>query len=221
MSEPEQLPAHNGTMDWLEKMIEATPDAPEPILGTCRAARNISFRTHVPLRYRDEWPRPMLDPLWVENFGKVMAVCESGGIIALVGRRGTGKTRIAAEAMRNFCPDTGCYSTAMGLFLRIRSSYDKKSGSGRESEADIAKELIRAPLLILDEVQERANSAWEDRVLTHILDARYGAMRPTVLIANLTEDELIQSVGESICSRIEETGGIIEFTGPSHRAKSA
>lgn len=151
------------------------------------------------------------------NFTKIMNKSEEGGIIALIGHRGTGKTRLAAEAMRNLAPEKGLYATAMGLFLRLRASYGKAS---KESEDEIVREMARTPLLILDEVQERGNTAWEDRILTHILDRRYGAMMPTIIIANLTEAALVDCLGESIISRLSETGGIIEITGPSHRVQS-
>lgn len=199
----------------LEALIEAAPDGPIPIRGTSPAPRNLSPRTNVPKRYRAEWQRPALDPVWMAHFAKVMQKAEEGGIVALIGPRGTGKTRLAAEAMRNHAPERGNYATAMGLFLRIRASFGKAS---KESEADIVAEMATTPLLILDEVQERGNTAWEDRILTHILDRRYGAMVPTIVIANLTEAALAECLGDSIISRLTETGGILEIDGPSHRA---
>ena len=198
-------------------LIDAAPEAPEPVRGTARAPRDISCMTQVPKRYREEWARPVVDADWMMNFGKVMKRVESGGIVALLGRRGTGKTRMAAEAMRNFSPDKGSYTTAMSLFLRIRASFGKTS---KESEEDVVAEMATTPLLILDEVQERGNTAWEDRILTHILDRRYGAMTPTIVIANLTETALAECLGESIISRLEETGGIIEIDGKSYREQS-
>lgn len=195
-------------------LIAAAPEAPEPIKGPAFAARDISPRTQLPKRYRAEWQRPQMDPVWMGHFAKIMQKCEDGGIIALIGPRGTGKTRFAAEAMRNYSPEIGTYTTAMGLFLRIRASFGKSSS---ESEDDIVSEMAKTRLLILDEIQERGNSAWEDRILTHILDRRYGAMAPTIVIANLTEAALVDCLGDSIISRLTETGGILEINGPSHR----
>ena len=196
-----------------DKLIAQAPAQPEPVKGAGSAPRAVSHSTGLPKRYRDEWPRPE-DHIWSRHFSKLMAGVDSGGIIALIGPRGTGKTRLAAEALRNFSPDKGLYVTAMGLFLRIRASFGKIS---RETESDIVNELAGAPILILDEIQERSNSAWEDRVLTHIIDRRYGSMAPTIVIANLTLADLVASLGESIASRITETGGAIEIAGPSHR----
>ena len=196
-----------------ESLIEAAPDTPESISTAAPAPRNVASATGLPLRYRPEWPRPT-DATWSDRFGKVMARVAEGGMIALIGPRGTGKTRIAAEAMRNYCPDRGSYTTAVGVFLRIRDTFGRKVG---EREGDIVRELIAAPLLILDELQERGGTPWEDKVLTHVMDARYGAMRPTIVIANLTESALIEHLGDSIVSRLTETGGVMEITGPSHR----
>jgi DNA replication protein DnaC len=121
---------------------------------------------------------------------------------------------LAAECVRDVCPQLAHYTTAMGLFLRIRATYGKGAG---ETEAEVIREISKIPLLVIDEIQERGGTAWEDRLLTHIIDKRYGAERATILIANLTEAGLADSIGDSITSRLFETGGIIELTGPSFR----
>ncbi len=198
-----------------ERLIAAAPDD-EPATTTKEPPpRNVASITGIPARYREEWPRPIAIA-WNATFGKIMAVIANGGTIAMIGPRGTGKTRFAAEAMRNVAPREGIYATAMGVFIRIRETFQKNS---KESESEIVRELSRCPLLILDEIQERGNSAWEDRLLTHILDARYGNMLPTIIIANLTSEALAVQLGDSIVSRLHETGGVLEINGPSHRIK--
>lgn len=197
----------------LDALIEAAPDAETSLIEPVAAPRSILARTGLPKRYRAEWERPQ-DAAWGDAFAKIMQRLADGGICALIGPRGTGKTRLAAEAIRNYAPESATYDTAMGLFLRVRASFGKKTG---ETERQIVDEMSTARLLVLDEIQERGESAWEDRILTHVLDRRYGGMIPTIVIANLTEDELIQSLGPSIISRLMETGGVIEVKGPSHR----
>lgn len=196
-----------------------------------RRIRSVTL-TSFPARYCSEWDRPT-DAKWVGNFKKISesAIKQSekkkrgsqwaekvlsGGIIALVGGRGTGKTRMAAEVCREYVPHSPKYMTAMELFLRIRSTY---GGASKETEMSVIKDVSDCPLLVLDEIQERGNTEWEDRLLTHIIDQRYGNDKPTILIANLTKKELAGSLGASIVSRLQETGGIIELTGPSHRTK--
>jgi Cdc6-like AAA superfamily ATPase len=200
-------------IDRMAELIASAPAGDTPIPDSGPASRVVMPHTGLPKRYRGEWLRPV-DRLWCDRFAKIMRLVSDGGIGALIGPRGTGKTRLAGEVMRNFAPHAGHYTTAMGLFLRIRSSFGKSS---TESEESIVNELSRVPLLVLDEIQERGNSGWEDRILTHLLDRRYGAERATLIIANLTVTALTESLGDSIVSRLNETGGILEVTGPSFR----
>ena len=192
--------------------FQFTAANPQPVREIKRS-RDIGSNTGVPIRYRAEWDRTDTNDEWAANHAKILSKMNSGGIIAVIGNRGTGKTRISAEVMRDYSPVRGDYITAMGLFLRIRASFNSKG----ETEDQIVNEVSRAKMLIIDEVQERGNTPWEDRILTHILDRRYADMRPTIIIANLTESALTECLGESIVSRLFETGGILEMNGKSHR----
>lgn len=161
----------------------------------------------------------------------------SGAIVGLVGPRGTGKTQLALRAMlwagadaekRAKEKDAGRgsedaaraaarYTTAMGLFLSLKQTF---SDGAKETERDAIEKWCWLPLLVIDECQERGESAWENRILTHIIDRRYGAMLDTILIANLTPEEFSASMGESVIDRIRETGTLIECNWPSFRTKA-
>jgi DNA replication protein DnaC len=167
----------------------------------------------IPHRFSLPWDHPS-DPQWQDDFQKMKTATTAGGIVAVVGKRGTGKTRMAAEIMREFLPWPGIYTTAMTLFLRIRESFKK---TAEESEKSIVDQLSKCRLLVIDEIQERGGSDWENRILDHILDRRYGAIIPTIIIGNLTDLGITECLGDSISSRITENGGIIEMNGPSHR----
>jgi DNA replication protein DnaC len=208
---------HASTENSLQALIDQAPDVVTPEEFVPNTVREIWYKTGMPKRYRADWPRPT-DPEWIARLSKLNERMRDGGLVALIGTRGTGKTRLAAESMRDVCSVHGHYTTAMGLFLRIRSTYGKQAA---ETEEGVIKELSKCPMLILDEVQERGNTPWEDRLLTHIIDKRYGAMRPTIIIANLAEQDFRQSLSDSIVSRLFETGGIMELTGPSFRTGDA
>ena len=199
------------TESFLEKWIKNAPD--DPCDDAPKATiMDLAYSTGFPKRYREEWERPS-DEEWIHQLDRLTKRMKQGGNIAIIGNRGTGKTRLAAEAMRDVSRSKGYYMTAMSLFVRVRASYQ---GNG-ESEDRIIKEIANVKMLVIDEIQERGNSKWEDRLLTHILDKRYGAMLPTIIIANLKAAELTQCLGDSISSRISETGGILEMVGKSHR----
>jgi DNA replication protein DnaC len=177
--------------------------------------RTIAKSTGVPDLYRDPWQRPA-DVVWNTRFNQAIARLQAGGMVAMVGKRGGGKTRLAAEIVREGAPTTARYTTAMGLFLKIRDSYN---GDGPK-ELAIITELAEASLLIIDEIQERGNTDWEDRLLTHLIDLRYGSKMPTIIIGNLEPGALIEALGSSIASRFNEVGAIMEITGPSHRKQA-
>lgn len=205
-----------GVLQTLQDLIDKAPEesetsSPEKTFSVYRC--DIYHCTKIPARYREEWQRPESET-WQQNFIKLKDRLGNNGMMALIGPRGTGKTRLAAEAMRDLAKHTGFYVTAMDLFLRIRSTYSKKAA---ESEIEVVDSMVRSSLLIIDEIQERSESAWEDRLLTHIIDKRYGAMKPTIVIANLSKAELLQCLGESISSRLTETGAVMTIDGPSHR----
>lgn len=151
---------------------------------------------------------------WKASLIRAVGIVENNGILILHGKRGGGKTRMAAELA--LAIGQSRYRTAMRFFLELRASYKDKE----VSEMDIIDDLTRARILIIDELQERGDTPFEDRLLTHLIDARYAENRPTVLIANLTRKELAESLGASIIDRIRENGTSIEFTWPSFRIKA-
>ena len=201
----------------LTAWIAAAPDAPESPPRPPSDEWAASPRTGLGKAYRRNWERPE-DEQWQRRFQRIKDRLQNHrATLAIIGNRGTGKTRFAAEVIKDIAPDTATYTTAMALFLRIRATFDK---GATETENDIVRELSRTKLLVIDELQERSESAWENRLLTHIIDKRYGDERPTLLISNLTAAELTASLGDSITDRMRQGGGMIEITGQSHRVKS-
>jgi len=145
-----------------------------------------------------------------------------GVLLALVGGRGTGKTQMVAEAARIVLEKWDgekyithfSYVRAMSIFMEIRSSY--RQGSSK-SEARIISDYRQPGTLIIDEMHDRSDTEWENRILTHIIDLRYGDVKDTILISNQTPDEFGAQVGPSIMSRLTETGGVIKCDWQSFR----
>jgi DNA replication protein DnaC len=202
----------------MEEEIKSAPVMPpEPKQEQKAPCLEFPARNGVPKRYREpEWSPD--DPGgWREPYTKARAVLKDGGILSLVGGRGSGKTRLAIEVARRMDSTGTRYMAAMDVFLRLQACYRP---AATETEVAVLQELSRCRVLILDEIQERGNSEWEDRILTHLIDKRYGSMLPTVLIANLKPDELKKRLGPSIMDRMAEGGGLLEITGTSHRRRS-
>jgi len=195
--------------------IAARAEASRIKLRDAKAWQALGPRTGWPEKYLEAVKTPPRGEEWLSAKESAKDRVQKNGIVVLYGKRGGGKTRMAAELA--FMVGSSRYRTAMRFFLEVRATFRRKS---EISEMEIIDDLAKADLLILDEIQERGETAFEDRLLTHVIDARYAAMKPTILIANLLKSDLAESLGKSIVDRARENGKSIEFTWPSYRAQS-
>lgn len=146
--------------------------------------------------------------------------CAEGMTVALLGNRGTGKTQIAVSVIHRACQGlmTARYIKALDLFRHVRRAYTPTMrGERGESEADLIDTLIKYDLLVIDESHQRGETDFEQNTLTNLLDHRYDARRCTILIANQTKAEFAAAVGDSITSRIHETGDALVCDWPTYR----
>jgi DNA replication protein DnaC len=103
----------------------------------------------------------------------------------------------------------------MDLFLDLRDANKKGSAT---SEKDVLAKPARAGLLVIDEYQERGESEWENRIISNLIDRRYAERKPTILIANMSREQMGAALGASICDRVRECGRPIIFNWSSYRA---
>ncbi len=169
----------------------------------------------VPARHGDFLKTLPTSGPWADANTELMNLIGSGFICVLLGNRGTGKTQMAVKAIHESCrlQRPASYVKAMQIFLDIRDSF----GTERSEKASVAR--YTAPsLLVIDAMEERGETSFEDRILNHIIDVRYDSLKDTILVTNQTPDAFSQSAGPSIVSRIHETGKRIECNWPSFRS---
>lgn len=153
---------------------------------------------------------------WDKKRSQIAERIGTGFTIAIIGGRGTGKTQLGVEIIREAVKtqyNSAMYITAMEVFMAIRESY-RKDGPTETSQID---KFARPKLLVLDEAHERSESDWENRLLTHLLDRRYRNMLDTLILSNHDHDGFRESMGQSIYSRLTETGGIMSADWPTFR----
>ncbi|GAA5120432.1 ATP-binding protein [Luteolibacter yonseiensis] len=212
----------------LEKLIEQAPDDGEVAVPAARTSL-VRPAHGWDSRYVEE--AELSGERWHDFFRDAKTQVAGGGIVAFLGNRGTGKTRMAAEIARaGFWPTdkgewngnmvvtgkTALYRRAMDIFLDLRDC--AKKGSAR-SEKDVLDSLAHAGLLVIDEFQERGESEWENRILCNLLDKRYATRRPTVLIANHTVAEMTAALSPSVRDRMREGGKAFVFDWGSWRRR--
>ena len=224
----------------LDAMIAAMPDDEEtPTMEQNCPATPVSAQsgTNTPLiDFPDRHGRDLelYGEEWKAAYETAISLAESGGIIVAYGRRGTGKTQIAYEIAKNatfqnphspkkewafswepkFRP--AIYTKAMDIFIDLKNGFSRKN---EPSEKEVIQRLVDAIFLVIDEAHVRGETKYEDDKLTHIIDKRYDAMRPTMLITNLEKKQFADQLSPSILSRISEIGGGIECNWQSYRTK--
>jgi hypothetical protein len=168
---------------------------------------------------------------WENAFHQVRAGLGKGSIFVLLGPRGTGKTQMAVEAIAEVISDhvehhienrgnqplvyrPARYCTALELFSEIKATFQQGAS---KNESEVIKDFTTPKLVVFDEVTVRGETPWENNVFSHVVDKRYGLFKDTVIIGNFSATEIIATLGPSIASRLEETGGIIECSWSSFR----
>lgn len=154
-----------------------------------------------------------------------------GGIVCLVGKSGTGKTRMAYEiAKSSTLPDDrikqinnesmrpAIYRTMVEICAELRSAFHSQSDM---TEFQLLRWYRNAALLVIDEVQEGTATPFENQKLTAIIDSRYQDARPTILIANQSLADFSKTISPSVISRIHECGRVIECNWQTYRKPSA
>lgn len=147
-------------------------------------------------------------------------VLKTGKSAIFTGMFGTGKTHLACGiGLRIMQRDsrTVLFTTTLRAIRRIKETWHK---SATETETQAIAALVFPDLLILDEVGVQFGSETEKLILFDIMNERYEKRRPTLLLSNLTIDEVREYLGERVFDRLREDGGeCIPFDWESYRGR--
>lgn len=150
---------------------------------------------------------------WVDQLRK-------GGSLILTGNTGTGKTHLACAIAARIIPEhmaTVVFGSVSWALRHVRSTYSK--GSTR-TEQDAIDDLVEPDLLVLDEMGVTAGSEHEKNLMFDILNERYQALRPTILLSNLTAAQLADFLGARVMDRFRQCGVVLAFDWESHRGSN-
>lgn len=121
----------------------------------------------------------------------------------MVGPTGTGKTHLSCATARTLLSKGkhARYITSEDLAQRIMNAWDAPDAT----EKSVIYDFTQYDLLILDEYGLHDRD--KRRELVHkVLYARYDRMKPTMLISNLTLEELKKDLGDRLWSRFQQGG---------------
>jgi len=152
---------------------------------------------------------------YAERFGENYRV---GRSLILTGNVGTGKTHLASAITRTVVADGASALIIPASDIIAIALASMKPGSGY-TDRDVVLHLGGLNLLVVDEVGVQKGSEYELGLLHSIIDRRYQAILPTVLVSNLDAAGLAKFIGERAVDRLRQNGGkAVGFTWSSMRA---
>lgn len=194
-----------------------------------RRAKHLLGRAAIPPRFADrrlsnylpqcEQAKRALDVAqdYATNFPKML---KAGSGLILCGGVGTGKTHLAIGIAHEIMEQdhSPVFTSVMGAVRAVKETYSRDA---EMSERDAIQSFIKPDLLILDEVGVQFGSDTEKLILFEIINGRYEAVKPTIVISNLAKDALMQFIGERSFDRLREGGGrLVAFDWPSYRRQA-
>jgi len=142
----------------------------------------------------------------------------AGRSFLLTGNVGCGKTHLASAIVRTVVADHGraLIIPAGDIVSIARASMVPGSGY---TDRDAVIHLGGLDLLVIDEVGAQKGSEYELGLLHSIIDRRYQAVLPTVVVSNLNAEGLKSYIGDRALDRLRQNGGQqVGFTWESKRA---
>lgn len=145
---------------------------------------------------------------------------KTGQSIVFCGGVGAGKTHLAVGVCHEVIKQdrVAVFTSVIGAVRSIKDTYRKGS---ELTEAEAIQNLVEPDLLVLDEVGVQFGSETEKMYLFEVINGRYQALKPTIVISNLAKDPLTEYLGERVIDRLREGGGrMVVFDWPSYRRQA-
>lgn len=121
------------------------------------------------------------------------------------GPHGVGKSYLAASILGRLMMDgkvrRGKFVSVPELLLYIRQTFDPES---EVREIDQLNTFRTAELLVLDDLGGERQTEWVSDILYLIIDYRYGQEKGILVTSNYSLSQLVNRIGERICSRLDE-----------------
>ncbi|MCC7124567.1 MAG: ATP-binding protein, partial [Acidobacteria bacterium] len=140
--------------------------------------------------------------------------------LLLFGPHGVGKTHLAVGILKAAIRQKG----ARGYFFETRELLrlvrDTYNSSVDETEMDVLGPVLKADLLVLDDLGAERTSDWVQETLGLVVNTRYNERRPTIFTSNLKDlsdstdpNSFIFQLGARTRSRLHEMCDWVEIRG--------
>jgi DNA replication protein DnaC len=212
-----------------------------------RHYRHCSFESYDTDQYDREmhggdasaWNRSLAQAkLLVQGFASEFPIGTEHGLL-LIGPCGVGKTHLAVAALAEIAlrGHSALFYDYRELLKEIQDSYNPESNS---TEMSVLEPVLKAEVLLLDDLGSSKPSLWALETVGHILNTRYNGQRLTLLTTNFldrsaakektgavlpsgqkipmyADESLEDRVGVRIRSRLYEICQTVEIVAPDYR----
>lgn len=201
---------------------------------------------NTPKLQQDAWGRSLsqaklIVQRFAQEFSPVPEMHSEHGLL-LMGPCGVGKTHLAVAALKEIVlrGHGGLFYDYRELLKEIQDSYSAESQS---TEMSVLEPVLKADILVLDDVGSSKPSLWALETVGHVLNTRYNEKRVTLLTTNfldseaaansaavasglpraagmrtpVMDDSLTERVGKRIRSRLYEMCRTVEISAPDYR----
>jgi len=144
--------------------------------------------------------------------------------VFLMGPPGVGKTHLAVAVLLQVMRTRGArgvFYDTRDLLRVIRSTYDPVN---RTAEMDVLGPVMRADVLVLDDLGAEKTSEWVEETLNLIVNTRYSEKRTTIFTTNYDDnpdssdpDSLVFRIGLRMRSRLHEMCEFLYLDGADYR----
>lgn len=130
----------------------------------------------------------------------------SWGACLLLGNLGTGKTSQACGMLRHALiqRQTALYTTARRMSRSINQDQS-------------VEKYTSVRFLAIDEIDKDFDTELAKNRMFEVIDDRYVASKPVILVGNVTSDQLKECIGKDASDRVRENLHIITMSGQSRR----
>jgi DNA replication protein DnaC len=167
-----------------------------------------------------KWSRSLTEAkIVVQGFVKEFPVGSENGLL-LMGTCGVGKTHLVIAALKHIIQrgHSGIFYDYRELLKEIQDSYNPENPI---SEMSVLEPVLKAEVLVLDDIGSSKPSPWALETVGHILNTRYNEKRVTLLTTNFldsaNDETLSKRIGERIRSRLYEMCRTVEILAPDYR----
>ncbi len=143
--------------------------------------------------------------------------------LLLTGTVGVGKTHLAVSILKGLAERgfKGLFYEFGSLLKEIQDSYNSNT---KTSELSVLSPVLRADVLVLDELGASKPTDWVKDTMAHIINTRYNDKKITIFTTNYPdersndrEETLEDRIGARLRSRIYEMCKTVVIAGEDHR----